>query len=56
MIGFDKVDRLWREMGFLVSPDDMPSLAMGTAEASILEVAQGLCLLRQRRREDRHLI
>lgn len=39
MIGFDKVDRLWREMGFTYPLDDMPSLAMGTAEASVLEVA-----------------
>ena len=39
MIGFDKVDRLWREMGFSYPLEDMPSLAMGTAEASILEVA-----------------
>jgi len=39
MVGFDKVDRLWREMGFSYPLVDMPSLAMGTAEASILEVA-----------------
>lgn len=39
MIGFDKVDRLWKEMGFSWPLVDMPSLAMGTAEASILEVA-----------------
>jgi penicillin-binding protein 1A len=39
MIGFNKVDRLWREMGFTYPLDDMPSLAMGTAEANILEVA-----------------
>ena len=38
-IGFDKVDRLWRDMGFTYQLEDMPSLAMGTAEASILEVA-----------------
>ena len=38
-IGFAKVDRLWREMGFTYPLEDMPSLAMGTAEASILEVA-----------------
>lgn len=41
MIGFDKVDRLWRNMGFSYPLVDMPSLAMGTAEASILEVALG---------------
>jgi penicillin-binding protein 1A len=38
-IGFDKVNRLWRDMGFTYPLEDMPSLAMGTAEASILEVA-----------------
>lgn len=40
MIGFDKVDRLWRDMGFSFPLVDMPSLAMGTAEASILEVTR----------------
>ena len=40
MIGFDKVDRLWQEMGFSFPLVNMPSLAMGTAEASILEVAR----------------
>jgi penicillin-binding protein 1A len=39
MIGFDKVDRLWRKMGFSFPLEDTPSLAMGTAEASVLEVA-----------------
>ncbi|MCU0460090.1 MAG: transglycosylase domain-containing protein [Bacteroidales bacterium] len=39
MIGFDKVDRLWKEMGFSWPLVNMPSLSMGTAEASILEVA-----------------
>ncbi len=39
MIGFDKVERLWRDMGFSYPLVDMPSLAMGTAEASILELA-----------------
>jgi len=39
MIGYDKVDRLWRKMGFSFPLEDTPSLAMGTAEASILEVA-----------------
>ena len=41
MIGFDKVDKLWRKMGFTFPLHDTPSLAMGTAEASILEVAVG---------------
>lgn len=40
MIGFDKVDRLWQDMGFSYPLENMPSLAMGTAEASILEVAR----------------
>jgi len=40
MIGFDKVDRLWQDMGFTFPLVNMPSLAMGTAEASILEVAR----------------
>ena len=40
MIGFDKVDRLWQEMGFSFPLVNMPSLEMGTAEASILEVAR----------------
>ena len=39
MIGFDKVDKLWRKMGFTFPLQNTPSLAMGTAEASILEVA-----------------
>ena len=41
MIGFDKVDKLWKKMGFTFPLHDTPSLAMGTAEASILEVAVG---------------
>jgi len=40
MIGFDKVDRLWQNMGFSFPLVNMPSLAMGTAEASILEVTR----------------
>lgn len=40
MIGFDKVDRLWQDMGFTFPLVNMPSLAMGTAEASILEVTR----------------
>jgi penicillin-binding protein 1A len=40
MIGFDKVDRMWHDMGFSYPLVNMPSLAMGTAEASILEVAR----------------
>ena len=40
MIGFDNIDRLWQQMGFSFPLVNMPSLAMGTAEASILEVAR----------------
>lgn len=40
MIGFDKVDRLWQSMGFSYPLVNLPSIAMGTAEASILEVAR----------------
>lgn len=41
MIGFDRVEKLWQDMGFSYPLVNMPSLAMGTAEASILEVARG---------------
>jgi penicillin-binding protein 1A len=38
-IGFEKVDSMWKRMGFSFALDNTPSLAMGTAEASIREVA-----------------
>jgi penicillin-binding protein 1A len=38
-IGFERVDSMWREMGFSFTLDNTPSLSMGTAEASISEVA-----------------
>ncbi len=38
-IGFEKLDSLWRKMGFSFTLDNTPSLAIGTAEASIMEVA-----------------
>ncbi len=38
-IGFEKIDSMWRKMGFSFKLDNTPSLAMGTAEASIKEVA-----------------
>jgi penicillin-binding protein 1A len=38
-IGFEKVDSMWRKMGFSFDLDNTPSLALGTAEASIKEVA-----------------
>jgi penicillin-binding protein 1A len=40
-IGFEKVDSIWKEMGFSFKLDNTPSLAMGTAEASIKEIAMG---------------
>ena len=40
LIGFDKIEKLWGEMGFSFPLVNSPSLAMGTAEASILEVAR----------------
>jgi len=40
LIGFDKVEKLWERMGFTFPLVNTPSLAMGTAEASILEVAR----------------
>jgi penicillin-binding protein 1A len=38
-IGFERLDYLWREMGFSFHLDNTPSLPLGTAEASIAEVA-----------------
>lgn len=38
-IGFDKLDSLWRKMGFSFALINTPSLALGTAEASIQELA-----------------
>ncbi len=38
-IGFGSLDSLWRRMGFAFALDNTPSLALGTAEASIQEVA-----------------
>jgi penicillin-binding protein 1A len=38
-IGFEKVDSMWQKMGFSFNLDNTPSLALGTAEASIKEVA-----------------
>lgn len=38
-IGFDRVDSMWRNMGFSFTLDNTPSLSMGTAEANIEEVA-----------------
>jgi penicillin-binding protein 1A len=38
-VGFGTLDSLWRKMGFSFALDNTPSLAMGTAEASIKEVS-----------------
>lgn len=38
-LGFGKVDTLWKKLGFSFSLDNTPSLPLGTAEASIMEVA-----------------
>jgi len=38
-VGFEKLDMQWRRMGFTFPLDNTPSLPMGTAEASIAEVA-----------------
>lgn len=40
-VGFERVDQLWEKMGFSFPLDNTPSLALGTAEASIREVAVG---------------
>jgi penicillin-binding protein 1A len=38
-VGFEKLDSLWKKMGFSFQLDNNPSLALGTAEASIIETA-----------------
>jgi penicillin-binding protein 1A len=38
-VGFGTLDSLWRKMGFSFALDNTPSLAMGTAEASIKELS-----------------
>lgn len=38
-LGFEKTDSMWRKMGFSFELDNTPSLALGTAEANILEVS-----------------
>lgn len=38
-IGFDKLDSLWTRMGFSFPLNNTPALALGTAEASIKEIA-----------------
>jgi penicillin-binding protein 1A len=38
-LGFEKLDSLWKKMGFSFPLENNPSLALGTAEATILETA-----------------
>lgn len=38
-VGYEKVDTLWTRMGFSFTLPDVPSLAMGIAEANVREVA-----------------
>lgn len=38
-VGFARLDSLWKRMGFSYKLDNTPSLALGTAEGSILETA-----------------
>jgi penicillin-binding protein 1A len=38
-VGYERVDSLWTRMGFSYELPDVPSLAMGVAEASLKEVA-----------------
>jgi len=38
-VSFEKLDSLWKKMGFSFTLDDIPSLALGTAEANIMEAA-----------------
>jgi penicillin-binding protein 1A len=38
-VGYNRVDSLWTRMGFSFALPDVPSVAMGVAEASIKEVA-----------------
>jgi|WetSurMetagenome_2_1015567.scaffolds.fasta_scaffold15317_2 penicillin-binding protein 1A len=38
-VGFENLDSLWKKMGFSFALDNTPSLALGTAEGSIMETA-----------------
>ncbi|MFA6128174.1 MAG: transglycosylase domain-containing protein [Bacteroidales bacterium] len=38
-VGFDRVNEIWEKMGFSFTLDNTPSLALGTAEASVYELA-----------------
>jgi penicillin-binding protein 1A len=38
-LGFEKLDELWKKMGFSFGISNTPSVALGTAEASVYELA-----------------
>jgi penicillin-binding protein 1A len=38
-IGFENLDTIWKKMGFSYALDNTPSVALGTAEGSIIEAA-----------------
>lgn len=38
-VGFEQLDSLWKKMGFSFNLENNPSLALGTAEGSIMETA-----------------
>ncbi len=38
-VGFEKLEAMWKKMGFAFTPESNPSVALGTAEGSILETA-----------------
>jgi penicillin-binding protein 1A len=38
-IGFDRLDEMWKKMGFPFEISNTPSVALGTAEASVYELA-----------------
>lgn len=38
-VGFEQLDSLWKKMGFSFTLENNPSLALGTAEGSIMETA-----------------
>jgi penicillin-binding protein 1A len=38
-LGFDRIEEMWKKMGFSFRISDVPSVALGTAEASVFELA-----------------
>lgn len=38
-VGFEKLDEMWRKMGFSFQINNLPSVALGTAEATVYELA-----------------